>query len=240
MRIYVASGSKQEDRYELLKQAGHGSALFSYAYRHNTSANLTALSNGATKKPDIIIDSGAFTTFTLGKQVDIKDYVDWSLQFKKQWEPKLNSLYFMNLDVIGDQDESWVNHAKIEALGLKVMSIVTFGAGKAHLERALDNYDYMALGGLVPYSRQKTKLKQWLDYCFAIVMQRYRKNGVMPKVHLLGITSAWVLMRYPCYSADSSGWIRCLRFGDAAIAGLKKIPRFEDSSGYTKDRRIAW
>jgi ribosomal protein S15P/S13E len=229
MRIHVVDASKDRGQYGLLKQVEHSSALFSYAYKNVVEPYLTALSNGAANTPDIIIDSGAFTAFTTGKQVNIKDYVDWALRLKGQWESQLNSLHFMNLDVIGDQNESWVNHAKIEALGLKVMPIVTFNADRTHLERALDNYDYLALGGLVPYARQKVKLQQWLDYCFAIVMERYRKNGVMPKIHLLGITSKWVLMRYPCYSVDSSAWISSLRFGGGEVAGLKKVPRYTHS-----------
>jgi hypothetical protein len=51
----------------------------------------------------------------------------------------------------------------------------------------------------------------------------------MSRIHLLGITTDWVLKRYPCYSSDSSSWVACLRFGGGAAAGLDKIPRYKES-----------
>ena len=180
-------------------------------------------------RPRVIIDSGAFTAFTTGKAIDPRDYAKWSLDFKLRWEGKMQALHFMNLDVIGDQEASWVNQTKIEALGLNVLPIVTYGADKKHLIRAIENYKYIALGGLVPWSRQKDKLKAWLDYCFSIAMAQHKKTGVMPRIHLLGITQDWVLKRYPCYSSDSSSWVSCLRFGGGAAAGLKQLPRYKES-----------
>jgi len=180
-------------------------------------------------RPRVIIDSGAFTAWTSGKPIDPRDYAKWALDFKDRWEHKMQALYFMNLDVIGDQDASWVNQSILEGLGLKPIPIVTFGADKKHLIRALDNYDYIALGGLVPYTRDKVKLQKWLDFCFAIIMQKYKATGVMPKIHLLGVTTDWVLKRYPCFSSDSSSWVSCLRFGGGAAAGIKQLPRYKES-----------
>jgi hypothetical protein len=182
-------------------------------------------------RPRVIIDSGAFTAWTSGKPIDPRDYAKWALDFKDRWEHKMQALYFMNLDVIGDQDASWVNQSILEGLGLKPIPIITFGADKKHLIRALDNYDYIALGGLVPYTRQKEKLQKWLDFCFAIIMKKYKDSGVMPKIHLLGVTTDWVLKRYPCFSSDSSSWVSCLRFGGGAAAGIKQIPRYKESGG---------
>ena len=180
-------------------------------------------------RPRVIIDSGAFTAFTTGKIINPKDYASWSLDFQKRWEHRMKSLYFMNLDVIGNQDDSWKNQSILESLGMKPIPIITFGCDKKHLIRALDNYDYIALGGLVPHSRNKIKLQKWLDYCFNIIMGRYKETGIMPRIHLLGITTDWVLKRYPCYSSDSSSWVACLRFGGGTAAGLDKIPRYKES-----------
>jgi hypothetical protein len=217
---------------EMLPENNIDSSLASYAYlddRHEKEWS------GAWQAPDlrprVIIDSGAFTAWTSGKPIDPRDYARWALDFRDRWEHKMQALYFMNLDVIGDQDASWVNQSILEGLGLKPIPIVTFGADKKHLIRALDNYNYIALGGLVPYTRQKEKLLKWLDYCFAIIIQKYKTTGVMPKIHLLGVTTDWVLKRYPCFSSDSSSWVSCLRFGGGEAAGLKQIPRYKESDG---------
>lgn len=181
------------------------------------------------KLPRVIIDSGAFTAYTSGKVINPRDYATWALSFQKEWRHKMASLVFMNLDVIGDQEASWKNQSLLEALGMQPIPVVTYGADKSHLIRALDNYPYLALGGLVPYSTQKTRLQAWLDYCFAEVYTRFKTKGIMPKIHLLGVTKEWCLLRYPCYGSDSSSWIDCLRFGRATHAGLKKIPSYTHS-----------
>jgi hypothetical protein len=180
-------------------------------------------------RPRVIIDSGAFTAFTSGKKIDPRDYARWALDFQDRWEHRMVDLNFMNLDVIGDQDASWQNQSILEGLGMKPLPIVTYGAPKHHLTRALDNYPYIALGGLVPYIRQKELLRKWLDVCFSQIMAKKKSTGIMPKVHLLGVTTDWVLKRYPCYSSDSSSWVGCLRFGKGAAAGIDKIPRYKDS-----------
>lgn len=244
----------------LLPEEGKTENLFSYAYKdqeeqwrdsrslamnihiagHSATPEMEAtvrashenhLTTYADLRPRVIIDSGAFTAFTTGKTINPKDYAAWALDFKQRWESKMAALHFMNLDVIGDQDASWANQSAIEAMGLKPLPIVTYGADKRHLIRAIEHYDYIALGGLVPWSRQKDKLAAWLDYCFSIVMAHHKKTGVMPRVHLLGITTDWVLKRYPCYSSDSSSWVACLRFGGGAAAGIKQLPRYKESDG---------
>ncbi len=179
----------------------------------------------------VLIDSGAFTAWSTGKVIRPQDYAKWALGIEAKWRPKLKSLEFMNLDVIGDQTATWKNQETLEKLGLNPLPIVTYGVDLKHVDKALACYPYFALGGLVPYSRQKAKLQAWLDACFARVMTYRKKTGTLRKVHLLGITSDWVLQRYPCYSSDSSSWVACLRFGQAPSAGLGKIPRYKTSAG---------
>ena len=179
--------------------------------------------------PRVIIDSGAFTAWSTGKQIKPEDYGKWAIEFDKKWRHKFASLYFMNLDVIGDQDATWKNQRKLENMGLTPIPIVTFNVDLKHLDKALAEYDYIALGGLVPYSRNKKVLSKWLDTCFSRVVQYKRKTGILRKIHLLGVTTDWVLKRYPCYSSDSSSWVSCLRFGGAKAAGIDKIPRYKQS-----------
>lgn len=221
-------GNGDETR-NLLPQEKCSEHLFSYAYQGQEHLWKECWEQMIDLRPRVIIDSGAFTAWTSGKPIDPRDYAKWALDFKDRWEHKMQALYFMNLDVIGDQDASWVNQSILEGLGLKPIPIITFGANKKHLIRALGNYDYIALGGLVPYTRDKVKLQKWLDFCFAIIMQKYKASGVMPKIHLLGVTTDWVLKRYPCFSSDSSSWVSCLRFGGGAAAGIKQLPRYKES-----------
>ena len=215
----------------LVPEEKHQSTLASYAYLDQMPhfEECWQEQNTLNCYPRVLIDSGAFTAFTTGKIIKPQDYAQWALGFKKRWEGKMAFLRFMNLDVIGDQDASWRNQLILEKLGINPIPIVTYGADLKHLHRALDNYDYLALGGLVPYVGQKKKLQAWLDKCFSIIVPKFKKTGVMPKVHLLGVTTDWVLKRYPCYSSDSSSWVSCLRFGRGNAAGIKQLPRYKES-----------
>jgi hypothetical protein len=87
---------------------------------------------------------------------------------------------------------------------------------------------------LVPYVRQKETLRKWLDYCFKFVIDDYKKTGKMKKVHLLGITTEWILQRYPCFSSDSSSWVACLRFGHGGATKIAKIPKYTQSDSAKK------
>lgn len=246
MRIHLADSSGERGHFALLSSEIYPSHLVSFAYRkaalpsyENSWVELGKINLACPPDcrdrldalPRVIIDSGAFTAWTSGKPIHVHDYAKWALDLDVRWRSKTASLEFMNLDVIGDQEGTWRNQAILEGLGMKPMVIVTYGVDLKHLDRALEQYDYIALGGLVPYTRHKDKLKKWLDACFGRIMAYRKKTGILRRIHLLGVTTEWVLKRYPCYSSDSSSWVSCLRFGDGGDTGIKKIPRYTESEG---------
>lgn len=177
--------------------------------------------------PRILIDSGAFTAYTTGKVITVKEYGTWALEFKKQWECKVKSLRFFNLDVIGSQEKSDINLHRLEQMGLEPIPIFTYDADIKHLIYYLENYEYIGFGGLV--GRSPAVVMKWLDYCYKQVNNHYKKTGTLRKTHLLGITKQQILERYPLYSCDSSGWVACLRFGRGKAIGKSKIPRYNES-----------
>jgi len=227
LRIHLAGLPSSNDAIQSVVIPQIESHLTTYTDPHEVTAKLKHMNT----LPRVIIDSGAFTAWTSGKPINPKDYAKWALDFDSRWRHKMHSLEFMSLDVIGDQDASWQNQSILEGLGMNPLPIVTYGVDLKHLDRALANYDYIALGGLVPLTRDKVKMQKWLDACFSRVMQYKKETGIMRRIHLLGVTTDWVLKRYPCFSSDSSTWVSCLRFGGAASAGIKQIPRYKESSG---------
>jgi hypothetical protein len=232
MNIHIAGHSatpEMEKEMEKQIKPEHDNHLATYADRKEVTDTIAAISNLVDLRPRVIIDSGAFTAWSTGKTITPQEYAEWALDFDKRRRSKMAALHFMNLDVIGDQDASWNNQSILESLGMRPLPIVTFGVDLRHLHHTLSGYDYVALGGLVPYTRNKKLLQAWLDSCFHIVMSYYKKTGKMPKIHLLGVTTEWVLKRYPCYSSDSSSWVSSLRFGGGDVAGIKNIPRYKES-----------
>lgn len=229
MNIHLAGHSASPEMESTVKPE-HDAHLTTYTDRTESINTVNAIVDRVDLRPRVIIDSGAFTAWSTGKVIDPRDYAKWAIDFDDRWRSKMASLEFMNLDVIGDQDATWTNQRILEGLGLKPLPIITFGVDLKHLDRALAEYDYIALGGLVPYTRDKAKLRAWLDACFSRVMKYKKTYGIMRRIHLLGVTTDWVLKRYPCYSSDSSSWVSCLRFGGGTAAGIKKLPRYKESS----------
>lgn len=229
MFIHLADGSNERGQYNLLVEEFYTSSLFSYAYKEALPYYEVYWNKLITKgsKPRVIIDSGAFTAWRGGKPINIKDYATWSLAIKNQWSPMMDSLVFMNLDVIGDQSESMVNQKTLETVGLNPIPIFTYGADLEILKVLLHEYDYLALGGLV----HRKGIQSWLDKCFKVVMEDFRETGILKRIHLLGVCNEKLLLRYPCYSSDSSSWVRALVFGAGDALGLKKnrLPRYSKS-----------
>lgn len=154
------------------------------------------------------LDSGAFTAFTQGARIDIDHYID---TIKAIGRP-----YYAALDVIGDYKATRVNLDYMVSKGLKPIPAFHVGSPKEELIKLLDEYDYIALGGLVPLAMRRNKLQEWLDYCFSTIT----KKDPLPKVHLFGINSLWAWQRYPAYSADATSWVSGSKF--------RRIVEFKD------------
>lgn len=223
MRLFLAGHSATKETESARKE--HEQHLTTFADRQEV-ANLLATVIDKKKLPRILIDSGAFTAFTTGKKIRLEEYVEWCLEFKQKWEPLVRSLHFFNLDVIGDEEKSDENLAKCERMGLNPIPVFTYQGDVKFLKKYLD-YPYLSFGGLV--GKTTKRQTEWLDYCFKFVSEYRRKNGRLPKIHLLGVTKQPLLERYPVYSCDSSSWVKCLRFGGGEAIGKKKIPRYNES-----------
>lgn len=150
-----------------------------------------------------ILDSGAFSAFTLGKLIKLDEYCDYLTSYIKQLDR------YIVLDAIGDPSLTQENQRTMEKRGLRPLPVIHYGASHQALVDACKNYDYFCLGGLVPYARQKTKLVAFLDFAFNIIREFFPV-----KVHLLGIKTQRILERYPVYSADSTSWLAPARYGN--------------------------
>ena len=227
MFVYLA-GNKACESPEIITTQADSNTLMSFEDRRKLERKINIYRQVKnTLLPRILIDSGAFTAWNSGKYISVSDYGRWALDFKKQWEHQVKSLYFFNLDVIGDQSASNTNLHKLEKMGLSPIPIFTYKADIKELIYYLQHYPYIGLGGLV--GLKPHDLDVWLAYCFKFVIGQYKASGILPKIHLLGVTKEPALIKYPCYSSDSSTWVGCLRFGRGNTIGKPKIPRYSES-----------
>lgn len=163
-------------------------------------------SNGA----KVFIDSGAFSAYTLGVDIDLPTYCDYIRRNMDIIRVEDGSLMASVLDGIGDPLKTWRNQLAMEALGVRPLPCFHAGEDERYLEWYVANYDYITLGGMVGSSTKQ--LCVWLDR----IWDRYLTDGsgrAKIKVHGFGITAVPIMERYPWYSCDSSSWIQSAAFG---------------------------
>lgn len=162
------------------------------------------------------VDSGAFSVHNSGASIDINKYMD----FLKKYHPRLT--LYASLDVIGDWKASAQNDFVMRENGLNPLATFHSGSPLHELDRMCREFDYIALGGLVPLALRRNVMVEWLDKCWDVI-----KNHWPVKVHGYGVTSQFLLERYPFYSVDSSSSImtcamgRVMRFKNGKMSNYK-------------------
>lgn len=202
MKLFIAGqGIPRKDIFKFREeQRNNGREIaFLHSYLEIKNGNYELLTRSLSPE-NIILDSGAFTAFTLGKVIDIDHYI--------KVIKEVDIPYYIVLDVIGDYKATANNLAYMESKGVSPIPTFHTGSPIVELEKLLDKYEYIALGGLVPLATNRKKLQEWLDYCFATIL----KHKPLRKIHLLGINSLWAWKRYPIYSADATSWVSGSKF----------------------------
>ena len=164
-------------------------------------------------KVELFLDSGAFSAWSQGKEINIQDYIS----FIKEHEDVID--VYANLDVIGDPKSTWRNQQIMEQTGLKPLPVFHYGEDEKWLRRYLDkNYDCISLGGMVPIST--SNLIPWLNRLFSKYLTDSEGVSII-KVHGFGLTSLPLILRYPWYSVDSTSWVITGRMGSVYIPRYK-------------------
>jgi len=208
MRIYMAgfyqaSGASTPNAFaSSLADPAH--VLESY---HYLGPNIRQIRRIRDLGKTIFVDSGAFSMFTQGVEVDLDAYAQWIKDHADI------SHVASNLDVIGrgQEEATYKNQKYLESLGIKIQPVHHARDHDDWLRRYLDEgYDYIFLGGMVPETTNY--LRDWLDH----VWERHLCNPdgtAKVKVHGFGLTVLDLMKRYPWFSVDSTSWVMNSRFG---------------------------
>ena len=178
--------------------------LLSYHYYKDTDLDALFAKYFTEPYPEVFADSGAFSAASQGAHIDIADYAAWV----KRWAHLLT--VHSNLDVIGDPAATDRNQKTLEDMGLDPLPVFHTGSDMAHLDALLDRYQYIALGGMVPYMRFPKRIMPWLIKCFKLAQGRAVFHG-------FGATSWTVVKSFPWYSVDSSSWGSGFRYGQVPV-----------------------
>jgi hypothetical protein len=136
-----------------------------------------------------------------GVSIGLRDYAAWV----KRWGHLIG--HVANLDVIKDPEATLRNQKALEVLGVQPVPVFHAGSPWEYLERYVEEYPYVALGGTV---RSPADFRPWLVRCFRIGEGKTVFHGFG--------TTRWPLLRdFPFYSVDSSSWMQGYRYGSMRL-----------------------
>jgi hypothetical protein len=201
--------------------------LVSYHYYRDTDFDKQLPKYFNEPYPEMFADSGAFSAMTQGADVDVHEYAAWV----KRWKHYFTA--YSNLDVIRDPVGTARNQAILEDQhGLSPLPVFHGGSPYSELERLIEQYPYIALGGLVGKS---AVYMPHLIRCFKLARGRSVFHG-------FGVTSWRALKSLPWYSVDSSSWGQGFRYGmvpifDERMGTFHKV-NLGDKAAWTKYRML--
>lgn len=209
---YGGNGWAKLDEREKVGHASVENKLESYHYIGKGRYADRIRENG----DKVFLDSGAFSAFSLGVQVDLPAYCRWIQQNVDIVRVEDNSLMASVLDGIGDPLQTYRNQLSMEELGVRPLPCFHYGEDERYLEYYMTNYEYITIGGMVPISTPQ--LFHWLDR----IWNKYLCDGsgkARIKVHGFGLTSVPLMQEYPWYSVDSSSWVQIGAHGNVIMDG---------------------
>jgi hypothetical protein len=142
---------------------------------------------------DWVLDSGAYSAFTLGKEIRLQDYIDFCKRMRGIDRPPTE---VFALDVIGDWKGSLKNTEEMWRQGVEAVPCYHEGEPWHVLQTMAREYPKIALGGMVGAPGNR-KLK-WVKECFARVWPK--------RIHGFGVFNQQILHAVPFESVDSANW----------------------------------
>jgi len=206
-RVY----SRLDDREKEMRQDVRW-FLESYHYIHRERTVNKIRKEGV----KVFLDSGAFSAFSMGVEVDLPGYCEYIKRNLDIIEHVDGQPLASVLDAIGDHVGTYNNQRAMEDRGVRPLPCYHYGEPIEVLEYYLKHYSYITIGGMVPIST--TQLKLWLDRLWADHLTDEQGRPIV-KVHGFGLTSLPLMMRYPWYSVDSSTWVQWAANGMILVPG---------------------
>lgn len=175
----------------------------------------------------IFLDSGAFSAFTMGVNVDMEAYCRYIQENADIIDVVDGMVCASVLDGIGDPLKTYQNQLAMESLGVRPLPCFHYGEDERYLDYYVANYPYITLGGMVPISTPQ--LYHWLDR----IWEKHLVDGAgrpKVKVHGFGLTTMPLVERYPWYSVDSSSWVQIARTGGMMLYPEARVISVSDRS----------
>lgn len=204
--IFTSNFDKHGRMYALLDEAEryHRDRVPYFLESYHYIGRQSALDKIRRDNVQVFLDSGAYSAFTKGVEVDLKAYCRYILEnddiIVKDGGVRCASV----LDSIGNPLQTWENQQAMERLGAAPLPCYHYGDDERYLEYYISHYEYITIGGMVPISNKQ--LEYWLDRIWATYLTD-SSGTPRCKIHGFGLTSLQLIEDYPWHSVDSSAWV---------------------------------
>lgn len=154
---------------------------------------------------NFMLDSGAFTFFSLGKEINWNKYLDGYIGFINK--NKVKQYFELDIDkLVGYERVKEFRKELQNQTGVDPIPVWHKSRGKTDFLDMCEQFKYVAIGGIV------SKEIQPKDYpYFPYFINESHKRGA--KIHGLGFTSLEGMRKYHFDSVDSTAWTTGNRFG---------------------------
>ena len=156
---------------------------------------------------------------------DFFAYMDRYACFVKKYSASID--YYANVDAIFHPELTYRNQKYLEEKhGLSPVPVVHYSHRRdvSWVQRYMDEgYTFIGIGGMAEDASQE-ECRTWIDAVFDLVCDTPDR---CPRVHLhgFGITTHWMLWRWPWASVDSTAWSKGAAFGRILV------PRPDERTG---------
>tara|TARA_R100000655_G_C2997164_1_gene193818 strand:- start:2207 stop:2947 length:741 start_codon:yes stop_codon:yes gene_type:complete len=211
MKFFFA-GTESKIHIDVLRKCGVKNYLTSFFYIKKWGFNTNE---------NVMLDSGGFTARTKGKEIKIKNYID----FINNNNVKLA----VNLDT-NNVKETLSNQKLLEketkAYILPVYHLSDYKDLKYRtlIDKYIEKYNFICVGGMAGGANKRNHVEIFLNYVF-------NKTRDKIKIHGLGLTGDYFLKKYPLFSVDSTSWQQFSRYGNSRFINDEKIKKL-----YLKNR----
>jgi hypothetical protein len=185
--------------------------LCSYHYFKTVDLVKLMQENFTPPYPRIILDSGAWSAFTQGVPISLDEYIDYINRNRSViW-------WYSNLDDMTDHKRTLHNQTEMERQGFAPVPVFHTGEPWSALQAYVEQYRYLALGKIIPFTTSPKVIIPWVAKCFRIA-EPYRTT-----FHGFGVSNMTLLKLFRWSTADSSSWAGGYRFG--------RVPLFDPQAG---------
>ena len=221
MKVFLAATSSREAMGDELLEIPYLLESF-YSLQNEKTLKRIIKHN----KENFLLDSGAFTFMSGTGKADFDEYLTKYIDFINKQDIK----YFFELDV-----DSVVGYDKVKEYrkrleketGKKCIPVWHKSRGKEEFLKMCDEYDYVAIGGIVTKEITKDQYP-----FFTWFLNEAHKRGC--KVHGLGFTATKELHKYHFDTVDSTNWLSGGRFGQLHTFN----GRYIESKSYKNKRAV--